>query len=218
MKYKLTLLSLLLSTSAQAWDGEIGIGISKFTSQPDGIWYQSPFAHQINLTSPSASIGITGMIFDDLRFHIGYKYLGQVTSKALAVGNDAIYNQYGAQANKHMALSTWLGKGQVNMLYATIAPEWKRGNWTIYTETGVTLYKPTWDMRIPDWVGTPNTQPTPLTVKANSYPVLGGTIGLGVKYKATDIVLQVFDMHMLKADFPAIYCNHTTSLTLRHTF
>jgi len=136
MKY--IILILMFMGSAQAWDGEIGIGESKFTARPDGVWYQQPFPHELHMTSPSAVLGITGYIEDGYRYRLGYKYLGQVTSTALAVGSDAVYSQYGGAASTKMPLSLWLGKGHVNLLYATVAPEYRISGLIVYPEIGIT--------------------------------------------------------------------------------
>ena len=87
--------------SANAADFEVSAGESKFASQPNGTWYQNGFAHDLDLTSPSLSIGATGYVNDWMRWHAGYMYLGDASSNAIAVSSDAAYAKYGANAGKY---------------------------------------------------------------------------------------------------------------------
>ena len=204
--------------SADAADFEVSVGESKFASQPNGTWYQNGFAHDLALTSPSLSIGATGYVNDWMRWHSGYMYLGDASSNAIAVSSDAAYAKYGANAGKYWPTSHWYGNGSINMLYATVAPEYKDGDFTFAVEAGFTVYKPTWTMNIPDYIACATCARQNLTVEHSATLQLGETLGFSIKYGNTAIVLSRYTTSASGDMWPAIYTGHTDNISIRHQF
>lgn len=209
------ILIAFLALPVFAADFEMAIGESKFNSQPNGVWYQNGFAHSLDLTSPSVSLGATGYATDWMRWHAGYTYLGSTSSSAIAVSSDAAYAKYGANAGKYWPTSHWYGSGDLNLLYATLAPEYKSGDLTFALEAGFTAYKPTWTMNIPDFVACRTCARQNYTVEHHAAIQLGETIGFSIKYGNTSILISRYTTSASGDMWPAIYTGHTDNISIR---
>ena len=211
-------LALIATVPVQAANFEMAVGESEFNSQPNGVWYQNGFAHSLGLNSPSLSIGATGYATDWMRWHAGYTYLGQASSTAIAVSSDAIYAKYGGNSAKYWPVSHWNGSGDVNLLYATLAPEYKSGDFTFAIEAGFTAYKPTWAVNSPDWIPCATCATQNITPTHHGVIQLGETIGFSLKYGDTSIVFSRYTISASGDQWPAIYTGHTDNLSIRHQF
>jgi hypothetical protein len=114
-------------------DFDAAIGLTQFDRHRDGVWYQRPYPHDLDLRSASLRLGI---VVDRWRF--GAEYLGTVRSHALAKASDSAYLE-----GRTYPLSTWHGKGRTYGAYVI------RDFTPFYG--GAYLYRTTWDMHIPDW-------------------------------------------------------------------
>lgn len=114
-------------------DFDAAIGLTQFDRHQDGIWYQQPYPHDIDLRSASLRMGI---VVDRWRF--GAEYLGSVHSTALAKASDHAYLH-----GRTYPLSSWYGQGRTYGAYVI------RDFTPFYA--GAYLYRTTWDMHIPDW-------------------------------------------------------------------
>lgn len=216
---KLLPLLLLLTPVAEAAEFEMAIGESKFNSQPNGVWYQDGFAHSLGLTSPSISLGATGYANSWMRWNAGYTYLGSTSSSAIAVSSDAAYAKYGANAGKYWPTSHLYGSGDLSLLYATLAPEYKSGNFIFAIEAGFTAYKPTWKMSIPDcYKCLPGATYQNVTIEHHAAIQLGETIGFSIKYGNTSILISRYTTSASGDMWPAIYTGHTDNISIRHQF
>lgn len=212
------LLLLLVSCPVMAMDGELSIGQTQFHHPVDGFWYQEPYAHDLQMNSPSAALGVTGYAVDHVRYHFGYQYLGKVTSSAQAVASDALYAKYGAGASKYVALGSWAGDGNVNMLYATIAPEMKFGDWTVAVEGGRTLYRASWTEQVSNYqteIGRP--------IESNTFVhsakwAIGSTFGASVGYKNVSVVLSWYNIGGGNDGTPPIYVGNAKNISVRYSF
>jgi hypothetical protein len=186
---------------------ELAVGYSNFGHQPDGVWYQEPFAHTLTTRSPSFSVGVASK---DYRF--GYEYFGRVTTSALATPSDPDYNINGAHAK--WPLSHWYGDGNVQGIYASRL--WRSGNF--FAETGLYVYRPTWSMTIPDWRSCETCNPKYIKVVHN--PTLNATpiIGVGYKYGMTDVVVTVRQTQTRGDYWTAFYSGASTKAELRMRF
>ncbi len=205
-----------IPSQAGALDGEVSVGATVFQKQPDGVWYQSPFPHSLHMASASGAIGVADYLTENVRFHFGYRYLGHVSSEALAVADDAVYAKYGADASKHLVLGTWVGYGSVNMIYATLAPEYRYGAWRFAVELGGTVYRPTWTERIYNYQAHSGDPLTSFTVVHDPKLLTGYTVGVSVGYKNVECALSVYDIRSSGDTWPALYHGLATNLSLRY--
>ncbi len=211
-------LILLLPVAANAADLELAVGETFFHPQHEGIWYQAGFPAQLNLNSPSLSIGGTGYATSWMRWHAGYTYLGSTSSEAVAVGSDAAYAKWGAEATQHgYNAAHWSGSGNVNMLYATLAPEYKSGAWTFSVEGGFTLYKPTWTEQVTGWNGCAYCHTSSVTLEHNGISA-GEVVGFGVTYGHWELLAERYTMTANGDNVPAIYVHYANNVSLRYEF
>ena len=182
MKFLVAICAVLLCSQASAGDWEFLAGVSRFTKQNDGVWYQEAFPYKIDLTAPAVGIRYTSDFTDGDGWTAGYMHLGRVTSHALAVAldgrnpDDGGYNAAAKGCNgKCWPLSTWNGAGDVQGFYLgyvrKFAPEWA---W----EGGVYLYRPTWVMDIPDWIPERDATPRHIRVEHHAYWQPGPYVGI----------------------------------------
>lgn len=212
------ILLFAISFNCFAMDGEISVGETHFAHPPDGLWYQQPFPHDIQLNSPSIALGISDYVSDGIRYHAGYRYLGRVTSNAQAVASDALYAKYGASAGNHIAMATWIGQGNVNMLYATLAPEYRVGDWTFAVEGGFTAYRSTWDEQVVNYQTTSNGPYQTSTLRHRPIIETGRTYGASIKYKQIEVVYSLFDITTTGDGYPSAYVGMAQNISVRYRF
>lgn len=169
---------------------QIALGASHFTTGPDGVWYQSEFAHTIHTESATAAIGLSG---DNWR--AGYQYLGRVTSTALASASDSDHN---------WPLSHFDGHGYVDGLYAAWVPRW--------IEIGAYAYRARWQEHIPDWRHCADCAPVDLTVTHR--PTWDITPYVGVHYGPVAITYR-HDIRARSDAWPAVYSGPVWTAELR---
>lgn len=214
--FKILILFLLLPLSAGA-EVELSVGYTQFGKQENGYWYQDGFAHTLNMSSPSASIGITDKFYERYRYHVGYKYLGHVSTTAQCMGSDALYASYQRTGRNPLKLGTFTGDGSVNELYFTAGPEFNSGDWHIGLEAGLSVYRPTWTEQgvgFQTAVGA-----TPMNHQWEGHPriMTGGIIGISAGYGQTDIVLSVQDIDGKDAVW-SVYHGLASNLSVRYQF
>lgn len=216
----LTLLIIWPACSANAADIELAVGRSQFTVIADGNWYQDPFPHSINLVSPSIAIGITDYVTDAIRYHAGYRYLGAVRSDAQAVASDPYYHKYGADAAKYLKLGRWTGYGSVNMIYASLAPEYRANNGITYSvEFELSVYRPTWTEDVTDVQQDVGLFLQNFHFEHDPRLEIAKAIGFGIKYESTQLLIQYYlDINAAGDAIPAIYKGSVINVSLIHTF
>ena len=181
---------VLSGTTAHAGQWTALGGVSQFTPHGDGVWYQEAFPHKLHMTSPSL-----GLRYDGDGWTAGYMHIGRVTSDALAValdgriaGDGGYYSATKGCNGPCWPLSTWRGKGEVQGLFLgltrPISPEWT-------VEGGLYLYRPTWRIDVPDWIGCRDCKPAPLTVEHDTRWQPGPYIGVRWKPKASPLSLNL---------------------------
>jgi len=218
MKTLSTIVLMLFASLVQA-EWEIAPGHSEFTIQPDGTWYQNPYPHNIKSSSESIAIGWTDYATEGIRYHIGAEYLGGCSSVAVAVASDPIYARYGINASKYIGLGTWYGSGNVKMIYGSIAPEVKVGNWTAAIELGLTIYRPSWQEQVINYqtgIGSPIISNT---FRHNPRLEIGKSIGVSLGYKDVDFVVTAYPgVNAAGDEYPAIYKGLVTNFAMRYKF
>lgn len=128
------------------------------------------------MSSSAYSLGITGMISDNLRWRTGFASLGSPTynrtSSAMASWDDI-------KAGEGAGPYNWMASKQDQELYATLAPEWHAGNYIFSVEGGLALYRPAVMLDLS------------AGQSANSAPKISPVFGVSVGYEKTSLVLSV---------------------------
>lgn len=219
------LLTLLLCSQAFAGEWETLLGVSRFTKQNDGVWYQEAFPYKIDLTAPSVGFRYTeDADRDGLGWTAGYVHLGRVTSHAKAVAldgrnpDDGGYNAATKGCNgKCWPLSTWNGTGDVQGFYLgavkQLNPDWA-------VEGGVYLYRPTWVMDIPDWIPERDAAPRHLRVEHHAFWQPGPYVGLRWKPQGQPLSLNfsVWQTATREDQWCSIYHNATYNLSVGYAW
>ena len=200
-----------------AADVEMSVGYTQFGKQENGYWYQDGFAHTLNMSSPSASIGVTDTFYDRYHYHAGYKYLGHVSTTAQCMGSDALYAVYQKTGQNPLKLGTFTGDGSVNELYFTAGPEFHFGQYTLGFEAGLTLYRPTWTEQGVGFQKVPNGPLYDHTWNFTPKIMTGGLLGVSLGYGRTDIVLSVQDIDGKDAVW-SVYHGLASNLSVRYRF
>jgi hypothetical protein len=217
----ITLLIVTIAPIATAYAGQwtaLG-GVSQFTAHDDGVWYQEAFPYKLNLTSPSL-----GLRYDGDGWTAGYMHLGRVTSNAKAVALDGRVEGDGGYNSSTKAcngpcwpLSTWHGNGEVQGLFfgltKPVNPEW-----TI--EGGIYLYRPTWEMNIPDWIGCRDCKPAPLSVKHHAFWQPGPYVGIRWQLPSNPLSLNfsIWQTATRGDEWCSLYTGATYNVSLGYSF
>jgi hypothetical protein len=127
----------------------------------------------------SYSIGITGLVTDNLRWRAGYASLGTPSYNRLASPDAAADD---IAAGEGAGPYYWTASQVDQELYATIAPEYHSGNWTFSVECGLTFYRPTRHQDIA--YGS-------IGDGAKYSPTISPIIGASVDYGKTSLVFQI---------------------------
>ena len=214
---------LVLSLSAQAQLViESGVGLTQFGKAIDGRWYQSPFPHTLEMRSVSSSIGIKYRAptekFDNLFIRAGYEYQGKASSSAEATASDENYANCTTGKETCWPMSHWYGTGDVSGVYLTLVPERMVNGTGFFAEAGVYLYRPKWEVNIPDWIGSREDEPHLVHVAHNPKWQVAPMLGFGVRRGAWAIAYTIKRISADGDDYPAIYDKATHNLSIRFTF
>lgn len=215
--------NLKLSTVLSDIDVTILGGVSKFTPQHDGIWYQDPFPHQLNMISPSYGFRVDGKKnSDDWSFGIGYMNLGKVTSSAKAVALDGMvpgdggYNASTKSCNGPCwPLSQWNGSGNVQGVFGAATKHY--GPFAL--EAGVYIYKPTWKVNIPDWIACATCATQNISVHHNAKWQVGPMFG--AKYEFNDkwsLNASMWHTASEGDEWSSLYHNMTYNMSIGYKF
>jgi hypothetical protein len=211
------ILLFVISFNCFALDGEFSIGETVFQKQENGYWYQDGFQHTLNMESPSVALGITDKFYNHFRYHMGYRYLGHVSTIAQCMGSDALYAVYQKTGNNPLKLGTYYGNGSVNQLYFTAGPEFNFGDWHTGIEGGLIVYQATWSEQGIGFQTAVGATPISYNWGAQSHIFTGGTIGISAGYKNTEAILSVYDVNG-KDYVWSVYHGLATNLSIRFMF
>jgi hypothetical protein len=142
-----------------------------------------------------------------------------VNSWALASASDENYAECKNDHSKCWPLSNWIGKGSVQELYLTTTHDFKVKGATLIGEAGVTAYRPTGTITIPDWRSGPDAQTQFVQVTHDPKIQYGGLLGVGVQINDSTSLMYEIEKHYAGGDdWPAIYNGMTRQLILKHEF
>jgi hypothetical protein len=220
----------LASTFASAVEFKLDAGVTKFTSQSCGFWYQCDAPHTLRLNSLSASLKVyTDKSIDGWQLGAGYDYIGRATSDAMIYDCD----NYGSSANpvcngSKAPLSHMQGQGTIPAVFAVVRKSF--GSW--FAEGGLYISRPHWETTNFDWYGGTNNNVGPiyshLNHEAKNTYDLGGAVG----YQMTDrfaLLLKAVPTHATNTQldstnpngvsyFPGIYKAYSPTLSAEYTF
>lgn len=171
------LLALLLFTGslARAQGLTLLAGPCQSTPQSNGVWYQKGFPYELNMATPCLGLRYDSARFGPWSYSLGYLNFGRISSSAEATASDDNYNTATQACNGECwPMSHWFGNGGTQGLYASVVRHY--GSWAI--EAGLMLQRPTWEMRIPDWIQCQTCAPIDLTVTHNPRLQLNPVLGL----------------------------------------
>lgn len=172
----------------EAADFEISVGVNKFATPKNGLWHQRGLPYELDTIDRSASVGLSFAVSDEYSAHIGYKYLGRSSSYAKATASDLNYSEWINKESELWPVSTWVGSGKVDGIYAILERDLK----LVSVAFGTWLHRPNWSVYIPDWRCATNkvgnctsdypeatySEPMPLYVEDENHLRLGLVFGL----------------------------------------
>ena len=207
---------LLMASTAQAVDFEASIGRTEYTKSDNGIWYQNGFYNDFSDGATSYSLGFTGYAYESVKWHAGYANLGQVASYALAVP-DAQYNGVNG-CYAPCTLDQYIGKGSIEGIYITLAPEMQFGKAKVFVEGGIWGYIPHFNMKVYRGTGTPATPFWDATT--DEHMQFCPVFGFGVEYDSLQIVATIYSSHISSVEHNTIaFWNETvTNISIRKAF
>lgn len=177
---------------------EFGVGESFFQTQGDGTWYQSHFPHELDLNFPAIEVGLTGPVVQyehwGVDWHLSYAYLGRVSVNAEATPSDQNYSRTSPTGcnGQCWPLARYVGNGNLNGVYFSLAPHYDIGPWKLAVEAGPFVYRPTWRETVYNWVSSPEADPQTLHVRNNPAWRVGAMVGASVSYGRFSVAYQYF--------------------------
>jgi len=217
---------VILLSSHTLYAIELGIGYTMTAKPKNGYWWQDGLKNDINRGSPSAHIGFRFHATDKLDVIIGYKYLGEFSSDAMASSSDINYAEWQKGEADIWPLARWVGKGKVHGFYGTAEYNFKH----FFIIAGGFYHVSTWEMKITDWrcatrdnscvADYPQAtygEPVNITVNAEEEYQLGLTFGIGKKFGAYSVSYEATQIER-KGDFPPIYASTSHNISVSHTF
>jgi len=205
------------------YEGKVTVltGVSKYQKQGDGIWYQEAFPYELKLNTNSVGIRYDTKPKDNVSYGFGYMKLGGVSSYAKATakdntspGDDGYSPDLKGCDGTCWPLSTWYGKGDVQGIFG--AAKYHSGPWAV--EAGVYAYKPSWNMKIPDYISCRDCQPVYLEVNHKEDIQLGPMLGLSYTKEPWSLHLSTWRVNVNGDEWIPLWTGWTTNLSLGYSF
>jgi hypothetical protein len=194
----------------------VSAGWTHFTKAKDGRWYDEKYPHHLGLNSPAVKIRYDTARTGNWQFGAGAEYLGHTYSKATAIGWDWNYNPATQQCvGKCLPRSHWYGTGDI--WGAEVTARRYVGD-HFFVEGGMTAYRATWHMHVPDWYATPTSAPRDIRASHDAVWDHSPMVGLGWSDDEWTVALTVQQTIAARHDkAPAIYDHAAETLWLGHT-
>ena len=232
MKYLITAILLsLFCSEAFAVKYDVGIGYTQTSDPPNGRWYQEEFDYKLTNDSWSGHLGLVFEVSGNLNLLVGYKYLGDFKSTALASSSDYNYAQWQAGDDDIWPLATWNGSGTAQGLY--LVGEY-HFDW-FFVRFGGWVHKATWNMKIDDWRPWDTSiegcevresgdssncygDARYLEVDGDDSSVFTYTYGIGKQFDNILITYEVWDIARSDDVFPSTYIGEAHNISLSYRF
>ena len=211
----ISLVLFVLSMASAFADITPLVGVSQFTWQPDGVWYQKAFPYTLRTRDMSWGVRYDSDRHGDWGWSAGYMNLGHVSSDSYAVALDANYNEHAKTCNGPCwPTSSWIGYGGVQGVYGS--GTYRIGN--IDLEAGAYFYVPTWTMHIPNWIECPTCTPRDVQVAHDSHIQVGPMLGLRYNIQPWSINMSFWHTATQGDEWTALFHNTTYNLSVGYSF
>ncbi|MCK4121362.1 hypothetical protein HFK83_03120 [Ralstonia pseudosolanacearum] len=179
--------AVVVATGAQAEvHFELGVGVTKYRTGPDGLWYQQGQAPYLDLRSPMVSAGLTGPIYSrgswGIDWHANYVNLGHSSVQCLCTPRDENYSTASHQKLNAYDVpdANFQGNGNAQGVALTVEPYIVRSGWRFGLEAGPFIHRNAFDEVIGNWKVDPNAAPQTLTVSTSRRLSIGSVVGVSV--------------------------------------
>ena len=207
----IVLMMASIPCQAMAIDYELSAGQTFFKQTINGTWYQNAFPYTVDLKSVNWSTGLSHKFSDYPRIRAEFVNLGIASADALAVPIDAYYNTNTNQCvGECLPLARFVSKGGVRGVALTIAPEKRFGDFSVFIEGGIYIFRPTYSAVVTNVRWTHEADPITVYTKHNTTTQISYVMGLGVRYKQVEFVARYYDVEASDDNVPAVYIGATT--------
>ena len=217
MRNLLIVVLLLIPMKSMAVDYELGIGQTQFKKTVNGTWYQEAFPYTLDLKSVNWSAGISHKFDAIPRVRAEFVNLGEASADALAVPIDAYYNTNTNHCvGRCLPLARFQSSGNVRGVALTIAPEKSFGDFSVFVEGGIYIFRPTYSAVVTNVRWTHEADPITVYTKHKTTTQMTYVMGIGVRYKQVEIVARYYDVEAADDNVPAVYLGaYSASLRFR---
>lgn len=173
---------------------ELGAGVSWYTKQPDGTWYQQGMPHSLDMSAPAFMGGLSGTIWArdswGVDWHVNYVYLAHASAECYCTSVDANYDTHTHQRKytapyENLPPAKMVGFGNAQGIALTIEPFYLYRGFRFAFEGGLFPYRPNWTEQVYNVQDNvlPNGQPVAAHNVTYDTPhgiQLGGVLGVSV--------------------------------------
>lgn len=194
---------------------ELGLGVNRYQTYGDGIWYQEAMEHHLDLIAPVFSIGATGPISQrgswGIDWHVDYVNLGHVSSQCECTpadqNYDAVHHRLITPLPDNVGNANFVGNGNAQGIALTLEPHLNYQHWRLGVEGGLFPYRPSWNETIYDWAPGPGIPAATITANTPHGIQLGWVVGFNVGRGPLSVSLQHYFLpnRFDSNHFPTIY-------------
>lgn len=218
---KLLAAILLITSTAQAVEFEFSVGQTVYDKSANGQWYQEGLDYKHSLQTNAIGFAFTDYLTDGVRWRVGYINLGEMLSSALAT-TDANYNGSNGCIGACVEKAMFIGRGSVEGIYLTVAPELQVGKVKLFAEAGAWGYIPHFNMVV--YRNNP-AECADCAVKVwdkttDEHMQFGPVIGAGIEYDNLQLVVTIYatQVSQVNGDTVPNWGERTTNLSIRRMF
>ena len=126
------------------WRAEAGVGVSRYGTNGDNIWYDQTYPHHNNLDSAGIVLGVAG----DFTHRFGWRVWGMDFGR---VSNDAVWPPDSDYFAKDGAAPTYQGRGTGHAYGISAGPTvnfYPAPHWRATLEAGLLFYRSNWSEQV----------------------------------------------------------------------
>jgi len=202
----IVLMIALIPVKSMAVDYELSLGQTQYKQSNNGTWFQEAFPYTVDLNSINWSAGVSHKFDSVPRVRAEFVNLGKASADAWAVPIDAYYNTNSNECvGRCLPLARFQSSGSVKGIALTIAPEMKFGDFSVFVEGGIYIFRPTYSAVVTNVRWTYEAEPITVYTKHNTTTQMTYVMGLVVRYKQVEFVARYYDVEAADDDVPAVY-------------